>query len=132
MILHLKIIGSLFIILALIHPFFPKYFKWKQELQSLSLINRQMMQVHTFFIALTVLLMGLLCLFCADDLVNTCFGKKISIGLFAFWCIRFIFQLFIYSPKLWQGKNFETIIHILFSILWLYLSIVFGIIAFKK
>ena len=60
--LHLNIIGVILILLAVVHIFFPRYFEWKEELKALSLINRQMMIVHSFFIALIVFLMGLLCL----------------------------------------------------------------------
>ena len=111
--------------LALVHIIFPKYFNWKEELKSLSLINRQMMTIHTFFIALTVFLMGLLCLTSAAELTETRLGKTISLGLGIFWSLRLIIQFFGYSPKLWKGKRYETIIHILFSALWLYLSIIF-------
>jgi len=52
--LHLKIIGSLLMVLSAAHAYFPRYFDWKSNLAPLSLINRQMMQVHTFFIALVV------------------------------------------------------------------------------
>tara|TARA_R110000737_G_scaffold217581_1_gene233983 strand:- start:720 stop:905 length:186 start_codon:yes stop_codon:yes gene_type:complete len=45
---HLKIIGVLLMALALVHIIFPKYFNWKEELKSLSLINKQMMTIHTF------------------------------------------------------------------------------------
>jgi hypothetical protein len=122
---HLKIIGILLMILASIHIFFPKYFKWKEELKSLNTINKQMMLVHTFFIALIVFLIGLLCLTSAADLTQTKFGKTISLGLGIFWTTRLVFQLFVYSPKLWKGKTFETTIHILFTLLWTYLSFVF-------
>jgi hypothetical protein len=74
--LHLKIIGILLIGLALIHIVFPKYFKWDKELGSLSLINRQLMTVHTFFIALTVFLMGLLCLHHLLKLLAQTLAKK--------------------------------------------------------
>lgn len=123
--IHLKIIGVLLITLALVHIVFPKYFNWDKELKSLSLINRQMMTVHTFFIALTVLLMGLLCLTCSIDLIETNLGKKISLGIGIFWFIRLFIQFFVYSTDLWKGKKFETFMHILFSILWTYLSIIF-------
>lgn len=123
--IQFKIIGAAFIMLALIHVIFPKYFKWKEELQSLSLINRQMMVVHTFFIALVVLLMGVLCLFSSDELINTPLGKTISLGLGIFWTIRMFIQFFGYSPKLWKGKTFETIVHIVFSIFWTYISAIF-------
>jgi hypothetical protein len=122
---HLKTIGILLIILAVMHIFFPKYFNWKLELQTLSLINRQMMIVHTFFIALVVFLMGALCLFNPAELEETEFGKTISLGFGLFWSIRFIIQFVGYSSELWKGKKFETIVHIAFSLLWAYLSIIF-------
>ena len=123
--LHLKIIGILLIALALVHVIFPKYFNWAKELKNLSIMNRQMMYVHSFFIALTVLLMGVLCLTATKELIETKLGKQIAFGLFLFWAIRFFIQLFGYSPKLWRGKKFETAVHIVFSFFWAYLSIIF-------
>lgn len=123
--IHLKIIGSLLIFLAMIHAFFPKYFNWNSELKSLSLINRQMMIVHTFFIAFTVFLMGLLCLTSSSELIETNLGKNISFGLGIFWTVRLAIQLFGYSKELWQNKIFETVIHLLFTIFWAYSSYIF-------
>lgn len=123
--LHLKIIGWILMALAFIHLAFAKHFNWKKELISLSLINREMMYVHTFFIALVVALMGLLCLTCNSELVNTSLGKKICLGIGLFWSARLVIQFFGYSATLWKGKMFETFVHILFSILWAYLSTVF-------
>ena len=123
--IHYKIIGILLIALAFVHVIFPKYFKWEKELKSLSLINRQIMKVHTFFIALVVFLIGLLCLTSANELINTELGKKVSLGFGIFWSFRLIIQFFGYSSKLWKGKKMETIVHVIFSILWAYLSYVF-------
>jgi hypothetical protein len=122
---HLNITGVLLIVLALVHIVFPKYFNWGEELGSLSLINRQMMMVHTFFIALIVLLIGLLCLTSSSELTATNLGKKISLGLAIFWTTRLFIQFFAYSSKLWKGKRFETTIHIVFIFLWTYLSSIF-------
>jgi len=122
---NLTIVGWLLILLASIHIVFPKYFNWKRELASLSMINREMMQVHTFFIALTVLGMGIVCIVSAEELVATPLGKKILFGLAIFWTIRLVMQFFVYSSKLWKGKAFETKMHMLFSCLWIYLSTVF-------
>jgi len=129
--IHLQVIGSLLIALSLIHIIFPKYFNWKAELQSLSLINRQMMTVHTFFIALTVFLMGLLFVTSSAELIETPLGRTIVLGLGIFWSIRFYMQLFVYSTKLWKGKTFETCVHIFFSLFWLYIVSVLCIIYFK-
>ncbi len=129
MIFHLHIVGSLFTALALLHVGFPRYFKWREELAPLSLLHRQMMQVHTAFIALTVLLMGLLCLTSAIDLVSTPLGRRICLLLGIFWTLRLFVQLFVYSTELWKGKPFETIVHIVFSSLWTYVSLVFLAVA---
>lgn len=82
---QLKIVGIVQILLAIIHLFFPRKFDWKNELHKLSLLNQQMMQVHTFFIALTVFLMGILNLSSAELLINTELGKRICLGMGIFW-----------------------------------------------
>ena len=123
--IHYKIIGILLITLAFVHIIFPKYFKWKEELKPLSLINQEIMKVHTFFIALVVFLIGLLCLTSSNELINTELGKKVSLGFGIFWSFRLLIQFFGYSSKLWKGKKIETIVHIVFSLLWIYLSYVF-------
>lgn len=122
---HLEIIGILLIALALLHVVFPRYFKWNEELKGVSLVTRQILHVHTFFIALTVFLMGLLCVTSARELTTTPLGRRIALGLFIFWFCRLILQFFGYSSKLWKGKPFETFVHIMFSLLWIYLSAVF-------
>ena len=129
--IHIKITGVIVMALALLHLIFPRYFNWNKELPALSLINRQMMVVHTFFIALMVFLMGLLCLSSADELIETSLGKKIALGLGVFWSIRLFIQFFGYSADLWKGKAFETLVHILFSLLWAYISIVFWVTHFN-
>ncbi|MBP6430691.1 MAG: hypothetical protein KA319_02910 [Ferruginibacter sp.] len=128
--IHFKIIGFLFIALAIIHAGFPKRFNWKLELQKLSLLNKQMMQVHTFFIALLILLMGILCLVSYNDLIETTLGKRILIGFGIFWGFRLLTQFFWYSPILWSGKGFETLMHILFGVFWAYVTIIFFYAAF--
>ncbi|MCU0449144.1 MAG: hypothetical protein MUC97_04750 [Bernardetiaceae bacterium] len=119
--LHFKIAGWLLMGLALAHAVFPWYFNWKTDLAPLSLINRQVMQVHTFFIAFTVLLMGGLCASCAPELATTALGKKICLGLALFWTARWLVQFFGYSARLWRGKPFETFVHLGFSGFWTYL-----------
>ena len=123
--IHLKVVGSLLILLSLMHIIIPKYFKWERELTSVSLITKQILYVHTFFIAFIVLLMGLLCLNYSHQLVYDAFGRIISLGLFGFWLTRLIFQFLVYSPKVWRGKRFETVMHVVFAATWLYFSAVF-------
>ncbi|MEM7603214.1 MAG: hypothetical protein AAF357_17610 [Verrucomicrobiota bacterium] len=132
MILLTQIAGFLLIGLAVLHAIFPRYFGWKTDLRQLRLINRQMMEVHTFFIALTVGLMGILCIVSADELSRTKLGRTVSAGFALFWGARLVVQFFWYSPKLWRGKPFETVVHIVFAILWAGLTLLFALLAFGE
>ena len=126
-----KIIGVLLILLAGIHAVFPSYFNWKNELKQLSLVNKQVMVIHTFFIALIVFLMGVLCLCYSDLLLKSELGKIVCGGFAIFWSVRLFTQFFWYSSKLLIGKKFETGVHILFSGFWTYLAVVFTLAFFN-
>ncbi|KAA9339343.1 hypothetical protein F0P96_01580 [Hymenobacter busanensis] len=119
---QIRVAGGLMVGLALLHVGFPRYFEWAGELQPLRLINRQMMYVHTLFIGLAVLLMGLLCIGYAPELVRTPLGRVVTLGFGIFWLVRLVVQFFVYSTELWRGKRFETVVHIIFSLLWTYLT----------
>ena len=125
MLLQLRIIGFALVVLALLHAAFARYFNWRTEFAPVSLINRQMMYVHTFFVAFMVLLMGVLCLTSASDLVSTPLGRRVALGCGVFWLARLLIQFFGYSPELWRGKRFETGVHVVFIGFWSYLSAVF-------
>ncbi len=128
----LKISGGLMIGLALLHAIFPRYFKWREELRAITLLTRQVHYIHTFFIALTVLLIGVLCLTSTSELLTTSLGRQVCLGIFIFWFFRLLIQFFGYSQSLWKGKPFETAVHILFSLLWAFLSVVFALAAFPR
>ncbi|MFZ9935738.1 MAG: hypothetical protein ACO3JG_01625 [Luteolibacter sp.] len=121
----IEITGGLLIALALLHAAFPRRFRWREETAGLSLLTRQILYVHTFFIALTVFMIGLLCVTSADDLMHTALGRRIGMGLAAFWGIRLAIQFVGYSPALWRGKVFETTMHVLFSLFWAFLTLLF-------
>ena len=120
-------VGIAQIILGTIHVFFKSYFKWKEELAAVNLLTRQIFYVHTFFIAFVVSLFGLLTVCCYEELLK---GSKLALVvtalLFLFWTARLIFQFWVYSPKLWRGQPFRTAMHVLFSLLWLWMVVTYG------
>ncbi len=125
--IHLKIVGVLLIILALFHVTFPNRFAWKQEFVDLSLFNRQMAYVHCGFIGLMVLMQGILALFFTDLLLErTALAKPVLAGVAVFWFARLLVQFFVYSPALWRGDRFNTAMHVVFSVLWTYFTVVFA------
>jgi hypothetical protein len=81
--------------------------------------------VHAFFVALTVFLMGLLCLTSAREITSTQLGRRVALGLALFWTARLLIQFFGYAPALWKGKALETTVHVAFVVFWAYLSAIF-------
>lgn len=130
---HLRIAGILLLGLAILNLFLPKHFKWGEELQRLTLLTRQVFIVHCIFIILLVAMMGTLALFYAPLLLDhSPLAQFVLLGLALFWTVRLIFQLFVYSPKLWRGDRFRTSMHILFSGVWFYFASVFGTAWFQS
>lgn len=123
--LHLRVIGWIMIALAFVHVGFPRYFQWKKELEGLQLINKQVMEVHTFFVAFVVFLMGALNVVVTPEEVTSSLGEKLWLGMTLFWGTRLAIQFFWYSPKLWKGRVFETTVHGVFCLLWSYFTAVF-------
>jgi len=126
---QLRIIGGMLVLLALLHAGFPRYFNWPNDLRPLSPINRQMMYVHTLFVAFVVLLMGTLCLGFAGELMHTHLGRVVALGLGVFWLLRLLVQFFGYSADLWRGRIFETTVHVVFALFWTYVTTVFLLVA---
>lgn len=125
--LHLRLAGLLQILLALLHFDFPRRFRWRQELASLSLLNRQMFHVHTFFVCLVLVLFGALSLFAADALLEpTRLARLVLFGITLFWAVRLYCQWFVYDARLWRGRRFETTMHVVFTALWCYLVAIYG------
>ena len=123
----LKSAGVMLLLLGLSHAFFGERFQWKEELERLSLLNRQIFYVHTFFIALIVVMLGVLALFYTGTLIEkTALARVVLGGIVIFWLCRLWIQFFGYDAGLWKGDRFNTGVHIIFSLLWTYLVVIFG------
>jgi hypothetical protein len=124
---HLKSAGASLLLLAVAHAFFPRRFNWGEELTRLSPLNRQIFQVHCFFIALVLFMFGLLALVFTDALLErTALARLVLGGLLLFWLARLFAQFFVYDARIWKGDRFNTRAHYSFSLLWAYYVAVFG------
>jgi hypothetical protein len=125
--LALRLAGALQIALAAMHVVFPNRFDWKEELARLSLLNRQMFLVHTVFICVVLVLVGSLSLLAPHALLEpTPLSRLVLGGIAAFWGLRLVVQLFVYDTRLWRGNRFNTLVHVVFCVLWAYLVAVYA------
>jgi hypothetical protein len=124
--LHLRVAGALQIALALLHVHFPARFHWREELEKLSLLNRQIFLVHTIFVCFVLVGMGLLSLLAPETLLEqTRLASFTLLGFATFWALRLVVQWWLYDPRLWRGQPFNTFVHFVFTLLWAYLVAVY-------
>ncbi len=125
--IHLKIVGVLLLLLAAANFLLPRRLHWREELPRLSLLNRRIFQVHCMFIVLIVVMLAVLCLVYTDELQTPHpLARAVLAGMALFWALRLFAQWFIYDRSLWQGDRARTVLHVIFSLLWVYFVGVFG------
>ena len=121
--LHLRVVGLMLFALLGLNFVLPRRFNWREELARLSLFNRQIFLVHAMFIGLILAMFGALSLLYAPLLLEPApLARVVLTGLALFWGVRLLVQWFVYDPRLWRGKRFETAVHVVFSAVWIYFA----------
>lgn len=124
----LRFAGGGLILLAIIHIPIGRTLKWNEDAKNMSPANEQIFHVHTFFVCLCLVLMGLPCLIAPEIFIERSMaGKWVTGALATFWAVRLYCQFFIYRADLWRGKRLETCLHWGFSAVWLSLALLFGV-----
>ena len=123
----LRVAGAGLILLAGLHVPIGRHLKWREEGARLSAVNASIFRVHTFFICVVLVMMGLPCLMEPSVfLERSGAGAWLAWSFSVFWTIRLFFQWFVYPRDLWRGKRMETIVHAGFTIVWLWLALLFA------
>ena len=127
LLVHLRLVGVAMAVLVAVNLYVPRRFHWREEMGRLSLLNRQIFQAHAVFLVLTLALFSALLLTCGEALLEpTRLGRAMLIGLTIFWGLRMLMQWLFYSPRIWRGDRFNTAMHYLFSMIWIYVTAVFA------
>jgi hypothetical protein len=127
LLVNLRAAGALLALLVVVNLFVPSRFGWRADMAKLSLLNRQIFQAHSVFLVLILALSSTLLLTSAEALLEPSrLSRAILLGLTIFWGLRMVMQWFFYSPDIWRGNRFFTMMHVVFSATWMYLTGVFG------
>jgi hypothetical protein len=128
LLLHLRLTGVVMASLVVVNLVVPGRFHWREEMSRLSLVNRQIFQAHSVFLVLTLALLSALLLTCGAALLEpTRLSRAVLFGLTVFWGLRMLMQWCFYSPLIWRGHRFNTLMHYTFSAVWVYVTTVFAL-----
>jgi hypothetical protein len=122
---NLRLAGAAMLLLAALYPVYPRRFRWSEQLQRVELLTRQVFWVHIGFIVLLLVLQGVLLLGFAEVLLEpNRAATALLVGLVAFWGYRLVAQLFVYDRRLWRGNRLHAAVHVVFTLLWLWITAV--------
>lgn len=129
----LRFAGAGLLALALLHLPISRRLRWREEAARMSEVNAAVFHVHTFFVMLILLAMGLPALLDPRVFLDpTRAGLWATSSIAVFWTCRLIAQWTVYRQGWWKGRPLETAIHWLFSIIWLLLVLLFGACAGRQ
>ena len=124
---NLRLVGVLMAGLVVVNLFVPGRFQWREELSRVSLLNRQIFEVHAIFLVLILAMFSVLLLSSSEALLEpTRLSRLVLGGLTIFWGLRLLAQFFYYSPATWRGNRLRTMVHYGFSAAWIYVTAVFA------
>ena len=81
------------------HLSFWKIFNWKYELEFLTTINQNVMQILNLRLIYVFLVVACLSFFCADELLTESLGKVILFAIALFWLMRAVEQIVFFGLK---------------------------------
>jgi hypothetical protein len=127
LLVNLRAVGVFMAALVVVNLFVPRHLGWREELARISLVNRQIFEVHAIFLVLILAMFAVLLLSSSEALlVPSRLSRLVLGGLTIFWGLRLLVQFFYYSPATWRGNRLRTTLHYAFSAMWIYVTAVFG------
>ncbi len=117
--------GGIFnLLFAVFHLFFWKLFNWKDELKSISFINRNIMQVLNLCLAFVFIIFSYISIFHTDEMLNTDLGLSLTLCISVFWFLRSLEQILFFKLK--------TAISLILLILFVAGTLLYGLPFFLK
>lgn len=121
----LQIAGLTMVMLAAAHFVIARHLDWRDDLKKLSAINAQIFYAHTLVVVCGLILVGLVCLFCPQLLINRTPLAVVASACFTIcWFARLVFQFVCFSGKLHNNKTIDALLRNLSTALWLYYTVV--------
>lgn len=111
--LLLRFVALLQLGLAVLSLFLPRILDWKSEMDRMSRLVRDVFEIHSWFIALTLVIWGVLTWRFAPEMAHapTALTRWLCAAIGIFWGIRSVLQWTHYDPGHWRGIPSRTIIH---------------------
>lgn len=94
----LIVFGGLYnLVLVVFHVFFWKLFDWKQDLATLTPLNRAVMQILNLCLTFVFLVFAYVSFFHTDELLHSRLGRSLLALMAIFWFLRAVEQIIFFG-----------------------------------
>jgi len=122
--------GALQLLIASANFFLPAKIDLQANLEKCSRFIRQIFHVHTAYLVLISIFYSALCFLFPNELAGGSPLGRFTSGFISFyWLLRLTIQIFYYDSQI---KRKFLLAHAFFSMIFLYLGVVFGIAAIGR
>jgi len=104
--LLIKAGGIYNIVLVIFHLLFWRIFNWKEDLRSLSFLNRAIMQVLNLSLTFAFVIFSYISLVHTKELISTSLGQSLLGFIALFWLARSVEQVVFFKLKNWRSIAF--------------------------
>ena len=91
--------GVFHLALAIFHLFFWRIFRWRQDLASLTRVNRAVAQILNLCLTFVFFAAAYLSFFHAAELLSAPLGRTILASIALFWILRLILQFVFFGAR---------------------------------
>ena len=91
--------GVFHLAIAIFHLFFWHIFHWKEDLASLTHINRAIVQILNLCLTFVFFAAAYLSFFHSAELISTLLGRTILASIALFWVLRLILQVVFFGAR---------------------------------
>lgn len=94
--------------------------RWKDDLARVSLLVREVFQIHVWFISITLLIFSAFTFRFAGEMAagSAPVYRWVACSIASFWAIRAILQITYYSSSHWRGIASRTAVHVILLIVY--------------
>ncbi len=111
--LWLRIVAAAQLALAALSLCLPRILKWKPDIDRMSPLVRDVFEIHSWFIALTLVIWAVLTWKFAAEMAHspTLMSRWLCSAIGIFWGVRCVLQWTHYDSAHWRGNPSRTVIH---------------------
>jgi hypothetical protein len=109
----LRVVALMQFGLAVLSLCLPCLLDWKEEIGRMSLLVREVFEIHAWFIALTLVIWSVMTWRFAPEMAHapTMLARWLCGAIGFFWGLRAVLQWTHYSASHWRGIRDRTVIH---------------------